>query len=485
MHPPEPETITGYANRHDTWHEITAVSSIGRRTMGVVPNYRLLRAATQIDATAASRLLLVHLIGYLGPDDQSRPDQRFVVFPGNTRLSDELRCTPRSIQRQADELESKGFMRRCYNAMNRRTGFDLTPFAMQHEEVVADMVAVHTRRRQEREEAQLELSLEADRISRPERTVATSVSPRGDAGVAPNRTGHIKDDGATIAAVALDAFDWRRAATSALDASFEGDRTAVQHDAVLAHVSAMFASAGRLSSLGWASALQSLGRDRAVALFLVASTDPRRRQSAARYFGWLLRMSSEGTHDVIVEAAGRATAAFETAAAQGTLEVTAARAAATTKRLGDDVVRPRNGWTSASPIGGKDGARPAKDGIAAAGTVRRAVTDSKDAEARERTTTQVVASRTEADVPDRKARAWAGTANEQRIHDAIREDVGPRMYDTWMVRTRCGMEGDDLVVTAPSAFASDWIVRNLAGAIAKGATTRAGREVEVRVRTLS
>ena len=485
MHPPEPETITGYANRHDTWHEITAVSSIGRRTMGVVPNYRLLRAATQIDATAASRLLLVHLIGYLGPDDQSRPDQRFVVFPGNTRLSDELRCTPRSIQRQADELESKGFMRRCYNAMNRRTGFDLTPFAMQHEEVVADMVAIHTRRRHEREEAQLELSLEADRISRPERNAVTSVSPWGDAGVAPNRTGHIKDDGGIIAAVALDAFDWRRAATAALDASFEGDRTAVQHDAVLAHVSAMFASGGRLSSLGWASALQSLGRDRAVALYLVASTDPRRRQSAARYFGWLLRMSSEGTHDVIVQAAERATAAFETAAAQGSLEVTAIAATATTRRLGDDVVRPRNGWTTASPTRREVGTRPADEGNSPAVTGKEsAATSDATPESRGGAPT-AVPSMTEADVPDRKARAWAGTANEQRIHDAIREDVGPRMYDTWMVRTRCGMEGDDLVVTAPSAFASDWIVRNLAGAIAKGATTRAGREVEVRVRTLS
>lgn len=446
--------------------------------MGAVPNYRLLRAATQIDATAASRLLLVHLIGYLGPDDQSRPEQRFVVFPGNTRLSDELRCTPRSIQRQADELESKGFMRRCYNAMNRRTGFDLTPFAMQHEDVVAAMVAVHTRRRQEREESQLELSLEADRIERPERVLATQTSPRGDTGVALNRTGHIRDDGGKAASDALDAFDAARAATSLLVIPSDQDRTGVQQDAILAHVTASFASCGRLSSLGWAGAMQSLGRNRALALYLVASTDPRRRQSAERYFGWLLRMASEGTHDVVIQAAERASKAIAAddatvrgsvgAAISNVVDMAAARAPhpkrieergrkAPLSRSDDGKIKgmevtPSTGSTRAHP----DGASAA-DGV----------------------------DRIPAGVPDRRARDWAAAVDDRAMHDAVRGELGPKLYDTWVSRTRCGMDGGMLVVTAPSAFAAQWIERNLSTAMGRAAGRREGREVEVMVRTLS
>src|SRR3546814_5413989 len=73
-------------------------------------------------ATAASpqaRLLLVHLIGYLGADGVDDPSIRFVAFPGNTRLADELGYSKRTIQRLADELEEKGLMRRCYNGLNR------------------------------------------------------------------------------------------------------------------------------------------------------------------------------------------------------------------------------------------------------------------------------------------------------------------------------------------------------------------------------
>jgi len=480
MHPTVQESLPGYAQRHETWDEITAVSSIGRRTMGAVPNYRLLRAATQIDATAASRLLLVHLIGYLGPDDQSRPEQRFVVFPGNTRLSDELRCTPRSIQRQADELESKGFMRRCYNAMNRRTGFDLTPFAMQHEDVVAAMVAVHTRRRQEREESQLELSLEADRIERPERVLATSVSSQGDTGVALNRTGHIRDDGSKAASDALDAFDATGAATSLLGIPSDQDRTGVQHDAILAHVTASFASGGRLSSLGWATALQSLGRNRAIALYLVAATDPRRRQSAERYFGWLLRMASEGTHDVVVQAATRASKAMPApsrasdgsigAAISNVIDLGAMRAPRAAQAKNEGRKAPKSGSTKrADTIVAEDSATHGIDGSAIAAPA--AVSGTGD--------------RLPASVPDRRARDWSAAVDDRGMHEIMRGELGARLYDTWVSRTRCGMDGGVLVVTAPSAFAAQWIERNLATAMGRAAGRREGREIEVLVRTLS
>lgn len=458
MHPPAPEALPGYAQRHETWHEITAVSTIGRRTMGVVPNYRLLRAATQIDATAASRLLLVHLIGYLGPDDESRPEQRFVVFPGNTRLSDELRCTPRSIQRQADELESKGFLRRCYNRMNRRTGFDLTPFAMQHEDVVAGVVAVHTRRREEREAAQLELSLEADRITRPDRSDTTSVSPQGDAGVAHNRKGHNKDDGGTAASVALDAFDWSRAATVAFGDSFENDRTWDQRDAVLAHISSAFTGGGRISHLGWATALQSLGRDRAVALYLVADRDPKRRKSPERYFGWLLRMSADGSHDVIVEAAGRATAAIAKGPRDGSLAGFATSMVPAVRR--DD--------PGSTPAGARlDGTEASDDGArdvrGHGGSMESAAGD-------------VPADRTVQAIP---------SGDDRRLHDGIRREMGDHLYQAWIARARCEMNGRDVVVTAPSAFHAGWIERNLVDSIAKAAGSRPGNEVWVKVRTAS
>src|SRR3546814_758383 len=127
-----PQTPQGVAKRHSDWDDITEVSSIGRSTLQAVPNYRLFKAATR--ATAASpqaRLLLVHLIGYLGADRVDDPSIRFVAFPGNTRLADELGYSKRTIQRLADELEEKGLMRRCYNGLNRRVGLDLTPLALQ------------------------------------------------------------------------------------------------------------------------------------------------------------------------------------------------------------------------------------------------------------------------------------------------------------------------------------------------------------------
>src|SRR3546814_5712188 len=68
-----------------------------------------------------------------------RSSIRFVAFPGNTRLADELGYSKRTIQRLADELEEKGLMRRCYNGLNRRVGFDLTPLAMRSEEHTSEL----------------------------------------------------------------------------------------------------------------------------------------------------------------------------------------------------------------------------------------------------------------------------------------------------------------------------------------------------------
>lgn len=302
MHPPKPEQLPGHAKRHETWHEVTAISTIGRRSLASIPNYALLKAATRADATAAARLLLVHLVGYLGTDAPTRPESRFVVFPGNQRLSDELRCTPRSIQRQADELESKGLLRRCYNGMNRRTGFDLTPFAMQHEQIMGEVVSIQTERKAARDLAQLELSLEADRVARP----ATSASSQGDADVTHNSTDNNRNDGGAIAEDALDGFDWRASAERFKHLSADQDRTEDPRDAVLASITRRFTGGGRASHLGWGAALSALGRDRAVALYLVAEADPRRRATPERYFGWLLRMVAQGDEGVVTEAAGRA-----------------------------------------------------------------------------------------------------------------------------------------------------------------------------------
>src|SRR3546814_8822606 len=93
-----PQTPQGVAKRHSDWDDITEVSSIGRSTLQAVPNYRLFKAATR--ATAASpqaRLLLVHLIGYLGADRVDDPSIRLVAFPGTNRLRSE---------EHTDELQS-------------------------------------------------------------------------------------------------------------------------------------------------------------------------------------------------------------------------------------------------------------------------------------------------------------------------------------------------------------------------------------------
>lgn len=439
MNPPNPEVIPGYARRHEDWHEVTAISSLGRKTLSPISNYVLVRAATRADATPASRLLLVHLIGYLGQDDPGRPESRFVVFPGNQRLSDELRCTPRSIQRQADELEEKGLLRRCYNGMNRRTGFDLTPFAVQHAEIVAGIIALQTQRRQDRDEAQLELSLTADRIERPDPTAsnATSTSPRDDAGVTHNRPEPKNNDGVADAGAALDAVDRSELAKAIAPDSGSGDRTGFDDDQLLVLVTERFTGGGRSSHLGWSAALRTMGRNRAVALFLVAERDPRRRATTERYFGWLLRMFAEGAGDVVVEATARAVAAGPGAPRE--------------KRRPEpvtDIERPRR---DVEPV--------------AVRRVKPASPPSNQA------TLPTIDDHAGDHVPLDPVRAAA---------HAI---LGERLYRSWIEPTQFVREGDIVTVVAGTGFAADWLGNHMKQTLSQAVRNALGEGVELRIAT--
>lgn len=431
-----PETLPGYARRHDDWNEVTAISSMARRTMSPVSNYVLVRAATRADATAGARLLLVHLIGYLGQDDAERPESRFVVFPGNQRLSDELRCTPRSVQRQADELEEKGLLRRCYNGMNRRTGFDLTPFAVQHADIVAGIIAIQTQRRQSREDAQLELSLAADRIVRPDR-FATSASPRDDADVTHNRPEDPSDEVGADAGAALDAVDRVRLAGFLAPDSVGVDRTEFGDDQTLALITRRFTGGGRASHLGWDAALRSLGRDRAVALYLVAERDPRRRATTERYFGWLLRMHADGAGEVVVDAAARA------------MEAGSPAAKARARRAGDDVERP-------------------------APRARKAP--------RVKVPARTVTSPPPAGQPS------LPTVDDVRT-DAVRDPfrtaaaavLGERLYRSWIEPAAIRTEGSVVTLSVGTAFTAGWIRNHLTEPLSQAARGSMGPDASVRV----
>lgn len=292
----------GIAKRHDDWETITAISSLGRSSLELIPNYRLTKAATRAEASPQARLLLVHLIGYLPMDQIQKPQCRFVVFPGNERLADELSYSVRSIQRLADELEDKGLIRRCYNGLNRRTGFDLTPLAMMHKEIDARLVAIHTLRKEEKNQRQLELSLSADRIERPVPT--TVMSPQGDGSGTLNRpTDQIKAD-QKIATV-LESVDTelieKLCPHSLSDA--DKDRTGRCVDLREQHMLHHLTGSGRAGHIGWSNAKRAFGIDGAIALVTIAEEDPRRRATTDRYFGWLLKMAMTGDGHAIIEQA--------------------------------------------------------------------------------------------------------------------------------------------------------------------------------------
>lgn len=430
MNPIVPEVVPGYVRRHEDWNEMTATATLARRSLSPIPNYVLVRAATRADATVGARLLLVHLIGYLGQDDTDRPESRFVVFPGNQRLSDELRCTPRSIQRQADELEEKGLLRRCYNGMNRRTGFDLTPFAVQHADIVAGIIAIQTQRRQNREDAQLELSLAPDRIVRPDH-MATSTSSQGDADVIHNRPEDPSDEEGAV----LDAIDRDSMGAFLLKDSGVMDRTEFIHGEMAALVTQRFTGGGRASHLGWDAAIRSMGIDRAVALYLVAEKDPRRRATTERYFGWLLRMHTEGAGEVIVEAAGRAVASCSP------------KARKLAQRAGSDVVRP------------KPGARKKPSVVAP----------------KRKVTTPPASGQPDLPVVGDAVRKPA----RDGIRTAIAAIVGERLYSSWIEPAAVVIEGDVVRVTTGTAFAAGWIGNHMIATLTRAAHGVLGPDARV------
>jgi DNA-binding Lrp family transcriptional regulator len=413
----------GVAARHDNWQETTSMSAIGRRTMEPIANYMLLKAATHVDATAAIRLLLVQLVGYLGPDDVGSPSSRFVVFPGNARLADELRCSVRSIQRQADELEAMGLIRRCYNGMNRRTGFDLAPFAMRHRQIAAEICAIHTERRSRIEEAQLELGLTSERIERPG---ATRASSQGDAHVTLNRTegSLVRTAGAALAllhGIDLDLLPDVQPGT------FGGmDRTEDEALAACAHVTGLLSRDGRVVSLSWASAVNAMGGRAASGLFALASADPARRASVERYFSWLLKMTLAGKDDPVLQAKARIDRRAVAAAAKSQ--------AATEKVL-------------AAPVESETPGEVAVETVPAAETEREA-----DAVARE----------------DAVAVLCGGGSADGRLdlgdaEAAVRRKVGPKIFEAWLSKAEFVLDDGDLVVKAKGEFATRWIEGHLAG----------------------
>jgi DNA-binding Lrp family transcriptional regulator len=310
-----PQTPQGVAKRHSDWEDITEVSSVGRTTLQAVPNYRLFKAATR--ATAASpqaRLLLVHLIGYLGADRVDDPAVRFIAFPGNTRLADELGYSKRTIQRLADELEEKGLMRRCYNGLNRRVGFDLTPLAMQQDMIEANIVEIQTKRKAERDELQLELSLAANRIARP--IPVQDLTPQGDNPVIHNRSTDSKSADGLLSEI-LDSVETALTSKLSGDKEAQQDRTeaddALRESYILRHLT----GSGRAAHLGWTLAKRTLGFEHALALCAIAESDPKRKSSTDRYFSWLLKMIMTGDgHAIVSQAAERANSSISAATAK-------------------------------------------------------------------------------------------------------------------------------------------------------------------------
>ena len=389
--------LPGFATRHDNWNTITQTSTIGRSILQPVKSYLLIKAATQIDASPAARLLLVHLIGYLGVDDPSQPKSRFIVFPGNTRLSDELRCTTRSIQRQADELEEKGYLRRCYNGRNRRTGFDLTPFAMMHQGLIEERKALHAQRRAEREESQFEISFPDDRIERG----VSSMSPQGDTDVALNGK---ENNNLVPCARALDELDVfaKAIATVAGDDSVHGDG---EQDKAFATITNQMKRGGKDALLNWASAVKLFGIARAVSLHQLAENDPRRRENTKRYFGWLARTLKEGNGDPVIAAAARATRAL--------------------KGSGEDGPRP-------APAEDIERPRPSK-----------VVKLQKEPSETKKTT---------ATPPP--AEPYNGPAPTK---DRMRTALGAHVYDTWLGSCQIDVSAHKIRLVADTPFKQQWI----------------------------
>ncbi|AXK44087.1 helix-turn-helix domain-containing protein [Erythrobacter aureus] len=428
-----PATQLGVAKRHDDWEEITQVSTIGRSTLETIPNYRLIKAATRASASPQARLLLVHLIGYLGMDQAENPKVRFVAFPGNQRLADELGYSKRSIQRLADELEAKGLLRRCYNGINRRTAFDLTPLAMRHIEIEADLVAIQTQRKIEREQKQMELSLEADRIERPVRVTDTSSQGvENDTHNRPNN--HLLAVARTLDAVSP---DLKREVSSNGDADW--DRTG-DINAQEVHILSQLSGSGRASHLGWTQAKRQFGFEGALALLAIADKDPKRKASTDRYFGWLLRMALSGNaSDIIAQAAKRA--------------ANTARSKPTPSK-GASAPAPRN----------NDGATKLSAHLSSVTSPQVVASSSTKARPASTTTSSFVA--------------------EAEWNKALRRQLGPDIHDRWFANVQVEQSGSNVILKAPNQFVAQWIGTNFGSAVEsalKASTGNAGIKVEYEV----
>lgn len=388
-----PQTSQGVAKRHDDWEQITEISTIGRSSLQTVPNYRLFKAATRVtNASAQARLLLVHLIGYLGLDQTDDPSVRFIAFPGNTRLSDELGYSKRSIQRFADELEEKGLMRRCYNGLNRRVGFDLTPLAMQHDIIEANIVAIQTQRKAEREELQLELSLAPAKITRPDRV--SNSTPQDVSSVTHNRSLETNSAERLLSEVLDSVHPALTCKLSGAD-NAQKDRTegddALRESYILRHLT----GSGRAAHLGWTLAKKSLGFDHALALCAVAEYDPKRRSTTDRYFSWLLKMAMTGDgHEIVAQASSRAAEKVSTRSNDD--------------KAANDVSPALDAEVTSAP-----GEEPAM----------------------------------------------------QVYREAIREEIGAPLYNSWFGKVRLSKRGNVLTVSANTPFSARWIEDNLGNAI--------------------
>lgn len=294
---------SGFAKRHADWDQISQVSMYGRNSLDTISNFSLGRAATRAPVSHQARLLLAHLVGYLTEDQTAKPKCRFVVFPGNELLADELAYSTRTIQRLADELEANGLLRRCYNGMNRRVGFDLTPLAVRHREIQAKLIEVHTQKRQARRVDQMELNLAGAGIERP--IAMSKMAPVDDAADTHNRSEkQYLADGAlseVLDQVALHHVS--RSEGDKVTSPVEAQDTDTDREAA---VLGELTGSGRAAHLGWVQAKRHLGFDRAHALFTIAKNDPSRRSTTDRYFGWLLRVALTGDgHMIIADAAKR------------------------------------------------------------------------------------------------------------------------------------------------------------------------------------
>jgi hypothetical protein len=184
---------------------------------------------------------------------------------------------------------------------------------MQHEAIEASIVAIHTQRRIEREQLQLELSLVADQIRRPDRPAPDTSSQDDKADI---HNSPLQETSAeAVLFNVLDSVD--PALTTKLSGCDDASKDRTGGDDALreAHILKHLTGSGRAAHLGWALAKRTLGFERALALCTIAEEDPKRKASTDRYFSWLLRMVMTNDGQIIVAQAAQRVAAKASKAA--------------------------------------------------------------------------------------------------------------------------------------------------------------------------